>query len=73
MIPLKQEEYKMLKEKAEKWDQYAIYNEKGAEIPVEDLIVAYESLKSVKNWYLMFQQNIDSKAAKDEIWRILNP
>jgi len=73
IIPLGEEEYKRLKEKADKWDQYAIYdNQKEAEIPVEDLIVAYERLKSVKNWYLMFNQNIDSEAVKDKLWEILN-
>lgn len=72
IIPLKEDEYKRLKEKADKWDQYAIYdNEKEAEIPVEDLIVAYERLESVKNWYLMFNQSIDSEAAKDELCEIL--
>ena len=72
IIPLTEEEYKRLKEKADKWDQYAIYNENGTEIRVEDLIVAYERLKSVKNWYLMFNQNIDSEAVKDKLWEILN-
>lgn len=38
-----------LQDKAEKWDQYAIYdNEKDAEIPVKDLIIAYEKLETVK-------------------------
>lgn len=56
-----------------KWAQYAIYdNETEAEILVEDLIVAYERLKSVKNWYLKFNQNIDSEAVKDELRKILN-
>ena len=49
IIPLREEEYKELVEKAEKWEQYAIYdNEKEAEIPVKDLIVAYEKLETIK-------------------------
>ena len=72
IVPLREEEYKRLKEKADKLDQYAIYdNEKGTEIPVEDLIVAYEHLESVKKWYLMFNQNIDSEAAKEKLWKLL--
>ncbi len=44
-------EYNKLKEKAEKWDQYAIYdNEKEEEILVKDLITAYEKLGVVKAW-----------------------
>lgn len=74
IIPFREEEYNILKEKADKWDQYAIYdNEKEAEISVEDLIVAYERLKSIKSWYLTFNQNIDSEEAKDELGKILKP
>ncbi len=37
------------KEKADLWDQYAIYdNDKEAEIPVKDLITAYEKQEAVK-------------------------
>jgi len=72
IIPLRLEEYETLKDKADRWDQYAIYdNEAEAEIPVKDLIVAYEHLKSVKEWYLKFNQNIDSEAVKDKLWEIL--
>ncbi len=38
-----------LQKKADLWDQYAIYdNDKEAEIPVKDLITAYEKLKVIK-------------------------
>ena len=38
-----------LKGKAERWDQYAIYdNDKEPEILVKDLITAYEKLEAVK-------------------------
>ncbi|MBA7620098.1 hypothetical protein ES703_27442 [subsurface metagenome] len=49
IIPLTEKEFKELKEKAELWDQYAIYdNDKEAEIPVKDLITAYEKQEAVK-------------------------
>lgn len=38
-----------MKEKAELWEQYAIYdNDKEAEIPVKDLLIAYEELGGYK-------------------------
>jgi len=55
-----------MKEKAELWEQYAIYdNDKEAEIPVKDLLIAYEELggykadaermskklKAIQTWY----------------------
>ena len=71
-VPLRLEEFEEYERLKKKWAQYAIYdNETEAEIPVEDLIRAYERLKSVKNWYLMFNQNIDSEAVKDKLWEIL--
>ena len=40
-----------LKEKAERWDQYAIYdNDNEPKILVKDLITAYETLKVVNEW-----------------------
>ncbi len=72
-VPLRLEEFEEYQRLKKKWAQYVIYdNETEAEIPVEDLIVAYERLKSVKNWYLMFNQNIDSEAVKDKLLKILN-
>ena len=71
-VPLRLEEFEEYERLKKKWAQYAIYdNETEADIPVEDLIRAYERLKSVKNWYLMFNQNIDSEAVKDKLWEIL--
>ena len=71
-VPLRLEVFEEYERLKKRWEQYAIYdNEKEAEIPVEALIAAYESLKSVKEWYLMFNQNIDSEAVKDELWEIL--
>ncbi|GAF67778.1 unnamed protein product [marine sediment metagenome] len=65
-VPLRLEEFEEYERLKELYD-----NETEAEIPVEDLIRAYERLKSVKNWYLMFNQNIDSEAVKDKLWEIL--
>lgn len=40
------------REKAEKWDQYAIYdNDKEEEILVKDLITAYEKLEDIRKWH----------------------
>lgn len=72
LVPLSLEEFEEYERLKKKWEQYAIYdNETEAEIPVEDLILAYERLKSVKSWYLMYNQNIDSEAVKDKLWEIL--
>ncbi len=72
-VPLRLDEFEEYQRLKKKWAQYVIYDNKTeAEIPVEDLIVAYERLKSVKNWYLMFNQNIDSEAVKDKLLKILN-
>ena len=65
-VPLRLEEFEEYERLKKLYD-----NETEAEIPVEDLIRAYELLKSVKDWYLMFNQNIDSEAAKDKLWEIL--
>ncbi len=71
-VPLRLEEFEEYERIKKNWEEYAIYdNEKDAEIPVKDLIVAYERLKSVKDWYLTFNQNIDSEAVKDKLWEIL--
>lgn len=47
------------KEKAERWDQYAIYdNDKEGEILVKDLITAYEKLKIITT---LCQATLDKK------------
>jgi len=46
-----QKEIDALKEKAERWDQYAIYdNDNEPKILVKDLLIAYETLEAVKTW-----------------------
>ncbi len=43
----------MWREKAERWDQYAIYdNDNEPKILVKDLITAYEKLEAVKTWLI---------------------
>jgi len=46
-------------EKAEKWDQYAIYdNDKEEEILVKDLITAHEKLEAIKIAYEAHRDNV---------------
>ena len=61
-VPLRLEEFEEYERLKKLYD-----NEAEAEIPVKDLIVAYECLKSVESWYLKFNQNIDSEAVKDKL------
>lgn len=60
------------REKAELWDQYAIYdNDNEPKILVKDLLIAYEKLEAVKGWWDIFNQCIDSEGAKEKLWKIL--
>ena len=65
-VPLRLEEFEEYERLKKLYD-----NEAEAKILVKDLILAHERLKSVKNWYLMYNQNIDSEAVKDKLWEIL--
>lgn len=56
------------REKAEKWDQYAIYdNDKEEEILVKDLIAAYEKLEDVRNWHEDVEMDPDDRYRLEKI------
>ncbi len=52
-----------LQDKAELWDQYAIYdNDNEPEILVKDLIIAHAKLEAVKTWYADWGHHINNRA-----------
>ena len=62
-------EYEKLKRKADLWDQYAIYdNDKEEEILVKDLIVAYETLKNIKEFVLDRRGDIEDEV--EDLWML---
>ena len=62
-------EYNKLKRKADLWDQYAIYdNDNEPEILVKDLIVAYETLKDIKEFVLDRRGDIEDE--HEDLWML---